>query len=186
MNHMSQSTEADLPAIGAPFQGGFFAGTMFLQDGTKYALILAPKAEGEAPDDLRFTNGSRWETTARSLHDGQANTQALLDGDNPAAKFCAGLDIGGFRDWYLPAKDEIYLIVSHFLPADDGDNWNPPPTAIEAFRLGGNEAFRRTAYWSSTEASAYVAWVQDFYDGYQTFNFKYNDWRVRAVRKYPL
>ena len=171
MNHIAPAAETAFPEIGAPFQGGFFAGIMFQQDGSKYALIIAPKAEGEA-EKIVFTNGVRAETSARSLWDGAANTQALLDGDHPAAKFCAGLKIGGFEDWYLPSKDELYLISSRFLPADDGDNWNPPKTDIEAFKAGGSEAFERELYFSSTEASANGAWAQDFYDGTQPCNFK--------------
>lgn len=184
---MNNITPADtaLPEIGAPFQGGFFAGIMFQQDGSKYALIVAPKAEGEA-EKISFTNDVRSETAARSLHDGAANTQALLDGDNPAVKFCVGLDIGGFKDWYLPSKDELYLIASRFLPDDDGDNWNPPKTDIEAFKAGGPEAFDRDLYWSSTEASARCAWVQLFLIGGQRYISKGIKLRVRAVRKYHL
>ena len=37
---------ADPVALGAPFEGGFFAG-ISLQDGRPYALVVAPKAEGE-------------------------------------------------------------------------------------------------------------------------------------------
>ncbi|MBF0270297.1 MAG: DUF1566 domain-containing protein [Alphaproteobacteria bacterium] len=185
MNQIAPTTETAMPEIGAPFQGGFFAGIMFQQGGSKYALIVAPKTEGEA-EEIAFTNGVRSETAACSLHDGQANTQALLEGDHPVAKFCAGLEISGFTDWYLPSKDELYLIASRFLPADDGDNWNPPKTDIEAFKAGNAQAFERDLYWSSTEASADYAWVQYFITGFQTCDFKDYRWRVRAVRKHPL
>lgn len=185
MNQVA-STETPLPEIGAPFQGGFFAGIMFQQDGSKYALIVAPKAEGEAPEKLPFTNGVSSETAARSLWDGQANNQSLLDGDHPAAQFCANLKISGFEDWYLPSKDELYLIASRFLPADDGDNWNPAITAFDAFKQGGPEAFGRALYWSSTEASAFTAWCQGFSGGGQLYYLKDFRCRVRAVRKYPL
>lgn len=79
-----------LPAIGAPLAGGFFAGT-FLLDNRIHALIVAPKAEGEA-EDLEW--GPSVETAARSLIDGLANSEAINDDDHPAARFCRGLRIG--------------------------------------------------------------------------------------------
>src|SRR5574341_582387 len=46
---------------------------------------------------------------ARSLHDGLANTRALLASTqpHPAAKWAADLDVDGHKDWYLPAKREL-------------------------------------------------------------------------------
>lgn len=92
-----------LPAIGAPLAGGFFAG-IYLENGAPFALIVAPKAEGEA-EDLEW--GPSVETAARSLIDGLANSEAINDHHQPAARFCRGLRIGGFDDWHLPALDQM-------------------------------------------------------------------------------
>ncbi len=37
-----------LPAIGESYDGGFFAGQIAI-DGKHYALVVAPKAEGQKP-----------------------------------------------------------------------------------------------------------------------------------------
>jgi hypothetical protein len=34
----------------------------------------------------------------------------------PAAQFCEGLSIGGFSDWYLPARDELELCYRNLKP----------------------------------------------------------------------
>lgn len=168
--------ETDIPAIGAPFQGGFFAG-LYYENDTRHALIVAPKAEGEA-DDLTW--GDRGETDARSLIDGLANTRALGDA-HPAAKFCRDLRIGGFNDWHLPALEQMSVLRANLTPENDHV---PVQTTAEAFKEGGPEAFDTDDwYWTSTEWPAGYAWVQGFDYGTQGYTNK--DWsrRVRAVRK---
>jgi hypothetical protein len=180
MNDMT-STSIAIPVIGEPFGGGFFAG-LYYENGIRHALIVAPKADGQAPGKLEWgTRGTQ--TEARSLIDGLANTKALGD-DHPAAKFCRDLRIGGFDDWHLPALEQMSVLRANLTPEDDHV---PVQTTAEAFRDGGPEAFDLYAwYWTSTEWSAGSAWIQTFNDGNQ-FNF-HKDWscRVRAVRKCPL
>jgi hypothetical protein len=180
MNDMTSTTIA-IPAIGEPFGGGFFAG-LYYEHGIRHALIVAPKAEGQAQAKLEW--GSRGkQTEARSLIDGLANTRALND-DYPAAKFCRDLRIGGFDDWHLPALEQMSVLRANLTPEDDHV---PVQTTAEAFKEGGPEAFDLDAwYWTSTEWSAGYAWVQTFYFGYQSYDVKYWSCRVRAVRKCPL
>jgi len=171
--------DTKIPAIGEPFGGGFFAG-LYYENGIRHALIVAPKAEGQA-GSLKW--GERGETGARSLIDGLANTRALGD-DHPAAKFCRDLRIGGFDDWHLPAIDQMSVLRANLTPEDDHV---PAQTTAEAFKEGGTEAFDISEwYWTSTEWSGGYAWVQDFSYGYQTTSVK--DWslRVRAIRKCPI
>lgn len=170
-----------LPAIGAPFQGGFYAGKFFGADGKPYALIVAPKAGGET--ECAFKTERSADPGARSLRDGLANSEAMNDAAHPAAKFCRALAIGGFRDWYLPSRHEAALLAETLMP---GGGYVPEQTTAEAFREGGPEAFSRAWYWTSTEWSAGYAWYQDFDGGTQGYDGK--DWssRVRAVRKCPL
>jgi hypothetical protein len=42
-------------------------------------------------------------------------------GSHPAAAFCAGLTIGGFSDWYLPARDELELLYRNLKPTTDAN-----------------------------------------------------------------
>ena len=100
-----------LPAIGAAFEGGFFAGTIsHTADGVAtHALIVAPAASG-----YNGQGALQWKTTdtttagTNSTFDGYANTAAMETAglaNHPAANYCRGLTIGGFTDWYLPARD---------------------------------------------------------------------------------
>jgi hypothetical protein len=175
-----------IPEIGAPFGGGFFAG-LYYEHGIRHALIVAPKAEGQASAKLSW-GGRGTQTEARSLIDGLTNTRALCDrkagDDHLAAKFCRDLRIGGFDDWHLPALEQMSVLRANLTPEDDHV---PVQTAAEAFREGGPEAFDIDDwYWTSTEWSAGSAWFQSFGNGYQDSYVKVWSCRVRAVRKCPL
>lgn len=83
-----------------------------------------------------------------------------------AADICANLGLGGYSDWFLPSKDELNLMY-------------------ENLKVAGVGGFADGWYWSSSEFNALIAWFQDFYNGYQYFNFyKGNTYRVRAVRAF--
>ena len=166
--------------IGTPFGGGFYGGD-FLLDGKLYALIVAPKAEGETTAQFKTRNTAT--KGARSLRDGLANSEAMNEKAHPAAKFCRDLRVGGFTDWHLPSRHEAALLAENLMP---GEGCVPEQTTAEAFQEGGAEAFGRAWYWTSTEFAAGSAWCQGFDFGIQGNVDK--DWsaRVRAVRKYPL
>ncbi|MBF0270296.1 MAG: DUF1566 domain-containing protein [Alphaproteobacteria bacterium] len=172
-------------APGAAFGGGFYAGRQIGPDGKTYALILAPKETGERLD-IQWKKTNTPSEGAKDLFDGLRNSEALNNADHPAAQFCRALAIGGFRDWHLPSLEDMVLLRRYFMPADDGDGWNPGQTKIEAFKQGNAQAFERGYYWTSTQASADYAWVQYFINGTQSCNYKNFQWRVRAVRKIIL
>jgi hypothetical protein len=109
-----------LPNIGDPFEGGFFAGLIsHTADGNPtHALIVAPRATGATGTGYELTTNQRWKTTntttagATSVFDGAANTAAMVTAgiaEHPAAEFCVNLSIGGFTDWYLPARFELAI-----------------------------------------------------------------------------
>lgn len=107
-NSNSTGTVIDI-AIGAAFQGGYYAGNI-VQGGTTYRVIVAPKATGQ-------TTGTSWkfeETAGPSqtitLNNGPSASASMNNADYPAAQFCEGLSIGGYTDWYLPARDELERI----------------------------------------------------------------------------
>ena len=181
MTHIA--TPLSLPAIGAPFGGGLFAGLHPTIPGT--ALVVSPKAEGQAPDRLVWSKpGDLSAPGARSLDDGFANSEAINDDEHPAAQFCRGLSIGGFDDWYLPSLEEMSALRRTMLPREGG---NPEQTTAEAFKTGGPEVFNTDDwYWTSTEFGSGSAWLQGFYDGNQNYGYKDSSYWVRAVRKCPL
>jgi hypothetical protein len=196
--------QQDLPAIGTPFEGGYFGGVIRL--GTVlFAIAWAPKATGE-------TEGA-WMDTATdvpgtaSCSDSLTNTLALAEAGSSLARWALDLDINGHDDWCLPARDVLELAYRHLKPTAqktsgyfrDGDNpTSVPPgypyradhmvvqTTAEGFAEGGAEAFEAGWYWSSSQYSAGYAWDQIFGYGDQGSNDKKFKARARAVRLIQL
>jgi hypothetical protein len=189
--------------IGALFAGGYYAGRIRLADG-EYALIVAPKERGELAEAALQGEDQKVDGAgACSYNDGRANTQALADAGSELARWALGLDIGGFKDWYLPSRDELEIVYRAFKPTNEenycgsGDNpsaipptWPyrpgaPAQTAIEAFRDVGAEAFSPEDYWTSTQyaGNESYAWYQWFYSGTQDGCRKDGELRARAVRR---
>lgn len=162
-----------LPSIGAEFGGGYLAAVMPAPEGRLYALIVAPKADGQKDGVKWKTSYTKTEGTA-SYVDGLANSKAMDSDEHPAARFCRSLTIGGFDDWHLPASAEQAAIWA---------NLGPNHTPVAAFQQGAPEAFDERWYWSSTEFGSGLAWGQDFDDGYQDDVRKPHEGLCRAVRK---
>ncbi|TWC17121.1 uncharacterized protein DUF1566 [Pseudomonas sp. SJZ085] len=193
-----------IPEIGQPFGGGFFSGITRDPDTGKRYLNITASAEHE----LVGAWGEYGEKIegADSFTDSRANTEAMASAGSELAQKVLALDIGGFTDWAIPARDVQELQYRNFKPTTeenwagrrDGDNPNSEPvgllysaespaqTSVEAFREGGPEAFRDTWYWSSSQRSAYYAFDMYFGDGNQLTNDKGLELRVRPVRSQLL
>ena len=169
----------DVPTLGLPFAGGFFAGE-FVLDGERYALVVASKSEGEKLDIQYKKKSLETADGTDSDDDGLANSECINNANHPAAQFCRSLKIGGFDDWYLPSRDELMRIWMSLGP----NRKNTP----ELFKAGGAEAFEDRWYWSSTENASYSlnAWTVYFHLGYQYSYFKFYDFGVRAVRRLKI
>jgi len=64
-----------------------------------------------------------------------------------------------------------------------GDGWRLPTIGELRRAYEQNVAgFASSSYWSSSEGSSNTAWNQSFGDGYQYYDTKYHDLRVRACR----
>jgi len=193
-----QAPAVTIPEIGAPYGGGFFSG-ITVQDGKHYLNITAGREhelEGEWGNYGVKIEG------ADSFTDSRANTEAMAAAGSVLAQQVLALDIGGFTDWAIPARDVQELQYRHFKPTGqqnycwnrDGDNPNslpvgnlyteesPAQTALEAFKHGGADAFQGRWYWSSSQRSAYDAFYVNFDDGYQGITAKYIECLVRPVR----
>ena len=59
----------------------------------------------------------------------------------------------------------------------------PSQTTATDFQTTGAEDFGLSPYWSSTELSYSQGWRQNFNPGNQYGGYKYNNNRVRAVRR---
>jgi hypothetical protein len=201
--------------IGEPWGGGYFAGYIsHTADGNPtHALIVAPRATGATGSSYTLTTNPAWKTTntatagTTSLFDGAANTAAMVTAgiaDHPAANFCVGLSIGGFTDWYLPARYELDIAYFNLKPGtvanniswgsnvyavpQRNSNWTaeyPAQTALTAFNTS-SEAFVAGFHWSSSESTAADGWSLDFNNGFQRTYSKTFALRVRAFRRIAL
>lgn len=196
-----------VPTIaGTPFEGGFYVGR-FNMAGMVFALIVASKSAGE--HKVAAWNGSAKSVEgAQSFFDGYDNTRAMAEAGSSLGKWALDLDIGGYKDWYLAARDEQELCYRHLKPGTienycsfrDGDNPSsvpvgypytsdlPAQTIAEAFRVGGAEAFEQAYYWSSTQYAPLPgsAWSQGFAGGDQDYDLKSLKFRARAVRRVKI
>jgi hypothetical protein len=188
-----------IPEIGAAYGGGFFSG-ITVQDGKRYLNITggaAHELEGKWGEYGVKIEG------ADSFTDSRANTEAMAAAGSELAHQVLALNIEGFTDWAIPARDVQELQYRHFKPTTEenwqynrsGDNPNSEPvgllytdespvqTVLPAFQEGAAEAFQDTWYWSSSQRSADSAFSQGFGDGSQSFTGgKGDELRVRPVR----
>lgn len=87
---------------------------------SRYRVIVAPKASGEAAT-LAYKNTNTVSPTATGTYtEGRKATLAMVAADSatvyPAAHFCNNLNIGGRADWHLPARDELELCWRNLKP----------------------------------------------------------------------
>jgi len=200
---MNAITRNTLPAIGAAFEGGYYAGLIAL-NGETYGIVVAPKASGELEEATWGEYGNDL-LAARHFNDGLANTQAMAEAGSDLARWMLALDINGFADWYLPARDELELLYRHFKPTTQS-NWvyrhgenpssvpmgypytaeHPAQTQQPEFQASAPEAFAARWYWSSTQYSPGSAWIQGFVGGTQDYDRKGIELRARAVRRFKV
>ncbi|WAT30128.1 DUF1566 domain-containing protein [Pseudomonas sp. GXZC] len=155
----AEQEQITIPEIGAvwPGQGGIYAGFMPARNGSEgYHLILG--------EELARAEWGQYgeESPATSLIDGRANTLALVnaDGEYPAAIAAYEHIAEGHGDFYLPAAAELYEIWLNLNGKLSG--W----------------------VWSSSQRSANNAFITYFGGGTQGFNAKYDELRVRPVRRF--
>lgn len=196
----------ELPAIGTPFEGGHYGGTVRVRDAL-FAIAWAPKAEGETTGPWHAESAKV--PGAQNTFDSLANTLAMAEAGCPLAKWALDLRIKGHDDWCLPARDVLELAYRHLKPTSeategyfrDGDNPSSVPTGhpyrdgepvlqtpVAVFQAGGAEAFDDGWYWTSSQYSAGCAWSQHFSYGDQSsyYGCKSFQARARAVRLIQL
>jgi hypothetical protein len=206
----SNSVTPNEPAptvIGQAFGGGYYAGQIGVSSVATHYIIVGPVASAENASK-RYKNANTATTGADSDIDGPQNTTDMVNGGNstvyPAAHFCNDLVIGGFSDWYMPAKNELEVCYYNLKPTTTSNLTSPPsginPNAVPArasaytsgtpaqtsatdFKDTGTEDFAAEFYWSSTEFSSANARPQYFLNGFQINYPKNYYYRVRAIRR---
>jgi hypothetical protein len=152
--------------VGDPVPGGVCA------EAGAGALVVAAE---NSPTSMEW-DGRRWSKEegftssgsmvgATHLTDGRPNQALLLVRKSVAARYCDGLRLGGYKDWYLPARDELLLLRKH------------------QKKIGG---FLATPYWSSSEFNATSAWMVDFSSGASFIFPKETKRPVRCVRRLAI
>ena len=113
-------------------------------------------------------NGTSINGTQLTIGSGENNSVLIVAGCNDAnfaAKLCDNLVLSGQSDWFLPSRDELYLMYKN-LHLNNQGNFT-------------------TVYWSSTEMNATQAFYFHFIDGTGTSTSqKASTANVRAVRTF--
>ena len=111
--------------------------------------------------------------TKDEIGSGKRNTELIIVELNRkreigrAAQLCRAYTLNGYNDWFLPSKDELYLMYKN----------------LKQKGLGG---FGDYIYWSSTldQTNNNYAWYQNFFDGDIQRNPKWISLYVRAIRAF--
>lgn len=149
--------------------GGYYTGT--ITSPANYYLIVAPNATGCAICQWKTTNTPTNNCTNATCNcnNGYWNTFTYLNNaDHPAGNWTATRSIGGFSDWYFPARNELNVLYT---------NKGSMPTG---------QGFASCVFWSSSDASNYgfgTAFNQYFGNGNRGNWFKCSAYRLRAVRR---
>jgi hypothetical protein len=211
LSAVSNSITPNEPAptvIGQSYGGGYYAGQIGVSSTATHYLVVGPVASAQ-------TSGKQWKNAntvtsgSDSDIDGPQNTADMVaDGSStvyPAAHFCNDLVIGGFSDWYMPAKNELEVCYYNLKPTTtsnltspaSGINANavparassytsgtPAQTSATDFRSTGAEDFLISGpYWSSTELTSSNGSIQNFYNGRQNSYAKDYAGALRAIRR---
>jgi len=198
-----------VPTIGAALGGGFFAGQISTAGNgiADYNLVVAPLSSGE--QSRAWKTVSTFTAGTSSAIDGPTNSANMNNATHPAAQFCEAASIGGFTDWYMPAKNELEVCYYNLKPttAANQTSWAINPNAVPSrgsnytaetpaqtsaanFNDTGAERFGTyfMLYWSSTQHSATNGYAQYFsyYPGRQSYVLKDATRSVRAVRRLAI
>lgn len=156
------------PAIGQYWtgQGGYYMGTMpAIGHLPARHLVFSEKS----PERMTWGPYGTNIAGADSRIDGAANTAAILThkathgGDFQGAEWAAAYTADGHNDFHLPCQADLFFASLQ-------------PASVAWL----------TWHWSSTQHSGYIAFAQDFEDGNSYWNFKDDDFLVRAVRWVPV
>ena len=213
----SASNSITIPiVIGQSYGGGYYAGQISTTgDGVAtHYLVVGPVASAQTTAKVRNTPIYPNSGTLSEI-DGPTNSSNMISGSpsQPAGQFCEALSIGGYTDWYMPARYELEVCYYNLKPTTTNNNTNtgtnpysvparasnyssgtPAHTAAEDFKSTGAEDFDAANYWTSTQSSIFDFagyqysrnWARYFDTGENIQATKSSQYRVRAVRRIAI
>ena len=116
---------------------------------SRYRVIVAPKASGENASVIIKNTTTSLPTACQTLTEGLRATQAMRDADTsvvyPAAHWARGLSIGGWSDWYIPARDELELCWRNLKPVTNDNYVNVDRPTGASFNYANDGSYGDTA-----------------------------------------
>lgn len=149
--------------IGEKFGGGI---VFFIDETGEHGLIAAPFDQSEGIVWGEFTQPVEVYDTEIGI--GKYNTKKILNysgGNQNAATICHDLQLNGYKDWFLPSKDELTMMYHNL-------------------KESGISVFAGNFYWTSSETDFGNAWVFDFVRGNESELSIRKQARVRAIRAF--
>lgn len=147
--------------------------------------------------DLTNSFGVPWSdvnvsNTANSTWNGLSNSNIItFQSPNSAAQLCLNYTVGSNDDWYLPAIDELYLLMQNRFNVNKTLESNGGTNLLYLNNFMGAPV----GYWSSTQSSVVFsvpvptpqgAMYVNFFTGQIAFQSKLNNLPIRAVRNFSL
>ncbi len=161
--------------VGNSYGGGlvfyiFQSGDPGYVAGETHGLIASPSDQA-IYTDWKNNGGFTDIATGTGIGTGLANTNAIISSHGSSATYAAGFarayNGGGYTDWYLPSRDELYKM--HISIGQGANNI---------------AQLTRETYWSSSQSDSYQAYYMFAQNGNVTTIWK--DWgkAVRAIRTF--
>lgn len=135
----NSNSTGTVPAVapGTALGGGFYAGNIVVS-GTTYAVVVAPRSSGENSSRQSKTSATASPAATQTLNNGFDASASMNSSTYPAAQFCENLTIGGFTDWYLPARDELEICYRYLKPSTTNNNTSTRPKSSIAYPQGND------------------------------------------------
>jgi prepilin-type N-terminal cleavage/methylation domain-containing protein len=146
----------------------FYVNPNYVTDGWTY-LEAAPVDQSTSRSWIQTSfQSTSIGGTSTAIGTGLSNTNTINSlTTNSAAGVAKAYSLNGFSDWFLPSRQELYLMYTNL--------YKHVPS------LGG---FTAIGYWSSSEDDETHAWRESFGGTTWTSMFKGNTYYVRAIRRF--
>jgi hypothetical protein len=207
LNVVGGTFAAPVPVVGSAYGGGYFAGQISTAGNgiADYNLVVGPKssADGAGKEYKIVPTGG----DPTSVIDGPTNSATMNSVTYPAAQFCEAVNVGGYTDWYMGAKNELEVCYFNLKPSTNGNTGSansginansipprtvsyaaagqPSQTSATAFQVSNAQAYATSGeyFWCSTQSTNSLNFCQQFGNGYQATTTKETTRPTRAIRR---